>query len=341
MIKVKNLKKVYKQGNESFEALSDITLNVEKGEIFGFIGLSGAGKTSLVRCISTLETITEGEIYIDGVKVENYENTTKRKKEQEQDLKAAREKLGLVFQHFNLLNNSTVFENVAFPLEIKKVAKEEINKRVKEILELVGLSDKENSYPSQLSGGQKQRVGIARALVTNPSIVICDEATSALDPQTTQSILDLIKDINKKLNITFLIITHEMDVIKQICDKVAILEKGEVVECGDTVELYTSPKSKTAENFFDYEKVEIKEHYKGTVLRMTYQNEKVDNPVIYQVIKKYDTELSILSGTIERINGTTVGKLTVLLNGDEAAIKNSIAHLEESHVKCEVINYGQ
>ncbi len=341
MIKVNNLKKVYKQGNESFEALSNISLTVEKGEIFGFIGLSGAGKTSLVRCISTLETITEGEIYIDGVKVENYENTTKRKKEQEKDLKTAREKLGLVFQHFNLLNNSTVFENVAFPLEIKKAPKAEINKRVKEILELVGLSDKANNYPSQLSGGQKQRVGIARALVTNPSIVICDEATSALDPQTTQSILALIKDINRKLNITFLIITHEMDVIKQICDKVAILEKGEVVECGNTIDLYTAPKSKTAANFFDYEKVEIKDHYKGTVLRMTYQNEDVDNPVIYQVIKKYDTELSILSGTIETINGTTVGKLTVLLNGDENAVKNSIKHLEENHVKCEVINYGQ
>ncbi len=341
MIKVKNLKKVYKQGNESFEALSNISLNVEKGEIFGFIGLSGAGKTSLVRCISTLETITEGEIYIDGVKVENYENTTKRKKEQEKDLKAAREKLGLVFQHFNLLNNSTVFDNVAFPLEVKKVSKDEINKRVKEILDLVGLSDKANNYPSQLSGGQKQRVGIARALVTNPSIVICDEATSALDPQTTQSILAFIKDINKKLNITFLIITHEMDVIKQICDKVAILEKGEVVECGNTVDLYTAPKSKTAENFFDYEKVEIKQHYKGTVLRVTYQNEDVDNPVIYQVIKKYDSELSILSGTIETINGTTVGKLTVLLNGDDTAISNSIKYLEENHVKCEVINYGQ
>ncbi len=341
MIKVNNLRKIYKQGNLEFEALSNINLQVNKGEIFGFIGLSGAGKTSLVRCISTLETITEGEILIDGVKVENYDNTKKRKKVQEKELKVAREKLGLVFQHFNLLNNSTVYENVAFPLEVKKLSKSEIKERVKTMLELVGLSDKADSYPSQLSGGQKQRVGIARALVTNPSIVICDEATSALDPQTTQSILELIKDINKKLGITFLIITHEMDVIKQICDKVAILENGEVVEQGNTIDLYTSPKSKTAENFFDYEKVDIKEHYEGTVLRITYQNEEIDNPVVYQVIKQYDTEFSILSGTIETINGTTVGKLTVKLKGDYVVIQEAIKHLEENNVICEVINYGQ
>ncbi len=340
MIQVKNLRKVYKQGNESFEALKNINLTVEKGEIFGLIGLSGAGKTSLVRCISTLETITEGEILIDGVKVENYEYTNKRKKEQEKELKTAREKLGLVFQHFNLLNNSTVFDNVAFPLEIKKLPKEEIETRVNEMLKLLGLSDKANNYPSQLSGGQKQRVGIARALVTKPSIVICDEATSALDPQTTQSILDLIKDINKMLGITFLIITHEMDVIKKICDKVAILENGEVVEQGNTLDLYTTPKSTTAANFFDYEKVEIKEHYDGTVLRITYQSDEIDSPVIYQVIKKYDTEFSILSGTIETINGTTVGKLTVKMKGDEKVIQESIQHLEENNVICEVISNG-
>ncbi len=342
MIKVKNLKKVYTQNNESFEALRNINLEVEQGEIFGFIGLSGAGKTSLVRCISTLESITEGEIYIDGVKVENYDTETKKSKTEkvqiEKSLKNAREKLGLVFQHFNLLNNSTVYENVAFPLRIQKVKKAQINKRVLEILELVGLSDKLNSYPSQLSGGQKQRVGIARALVTNPKIVICDEATSALDPQTTKSILQLIKDVNQKLGITFLIITHEMDVIKQVCDKVAILEDGEVVEQGDTLTLYAEPKSKTAANFFDYETTEIKEHYlDGTILRLTFLNNEIDNPILYNVIKSCDTEISVISGFIEDIGGATVGKLTVRVLGNSNDVVKAIKNIEAHNVKCEVI----
>lgn len=341
MIKVKNLRKVYTQDNKQFEALKNINLTVERGEIFGFVGASGAGKTSLVRCISTLETITEGEIYIEDIKLENYDNQ-KKTKEQNKSLKDARENLGLVFQHFNLLNNSTVFDNVAFPLEIKKISKSEIEERVTKMLDLVGLTDKKDSYPKQLSGGQKQRVGIARALVTNPNIVICDEATSALDPETTKSILQLIKDINKKLGITVLVITHEMDVIKQICDKVAILENGEIIEQGDTLSLYTNPTSSTASKFFDYETPDIKEHYEGgTVVRISYHNKDIDSPIIYKVIKKYDTELSILSGTIENINGSTVGKLTIRLEGDKSKIEDTINHLQENNVKCEIVSFKE
>lgn len=344
MIEVRNLEKIYLDGKESLVAIKDISLSVKKGEIFGFIGLSGAGKTTLVRCISTLVPITSGEIFVDGIKVENYDNSSKRskkeKKSDEKSLQIAREKLGLVFQHFNLLNNATVFDNIAFPLQIKKVDKKELTQRVNNILELVGLTDKKDVYPKQLSGGQKQRVGIARALVTNPSILICDEATSALDPQTTKSILELIKNINKKLGITVLIITHEMEVIKQICDKVAIIEDGIVAEVGDTIELYTDPKSITAKNFFAYESSTAREHFiGGSVIRVTYCNEEIDNPIIYKVIKEYNTEMSILSGTIETINSATVGKLTIRLTGKESEIETVIKQLEANNVKCEVVSY--
>ena len=242
MIRITGLSKVYSSSKGDFKALSDISLTIEDGEIYGIIGLSGAGKSSLLRCINMLERPTSGSVEIEGVDMTELSESQIREK---------RKKIGMVFQHFNLLMNSTVFDNIAFPMKIAKKSKEEIRERVESLLQTVNLSQKANSYPSQLSGGEKQRVGIARALANSPDILLCDEATSALDPSTTDSILTLIRDINKELGITVVIITHEMDVIKKVCTRVAVLEKGIVAEEKATRELIKAPQSNTARRFLE------------------------------------------------------------------------------------------
>lgn len=242
MISITGLSKVYSSSEGDFKALSDISLTIEDGEIYGIIGLSGAGKSSLLRCINMLERPTSGSVKIDGVDMTSLSESQIREK---------RKKIGMVFQHFNLLMNSTVFDNIAFPMRIAKKSKEEIRERVESLLQTVNLSQKANSYPSQLSGGEKQRVGIARALANSPDILLCDEATSALDPSTTDSILSLIRDINNKLGITVVIITHEMDVIKKVCTRVAVLEKGIVAEEKGIKELIKAPQSNTARRFLE------------------------------------------------------------------------------------------
>ena len=233
MIEVKNLTKIFNTVNQEIVALDDVSLHVEKGEIFGIIGLSGAGKSTLIRCINMLEKPTKGSVVIDGIEITALEP---------QDLRSARQKIGMIFQHFNLLSSRTVFDNVIFPLEIAGVPKKEAGKRVEELLDLVGLSDRAKSYPSQLSGGQKQRVGIARALANSPKILLSDEATSALDPQTTRSILDLLKDINHRYNLTILLITHDMNVIKETCDRVAVIDNSRIVEVGRVINIFPTPK---------------------------------------------------------------------------------------------------
>lgn len=242
MIKISNLSKEYNTPYGKVSALKNINLEVEKGDIFGIIGFSGAGKSTLIRCINRLEEPDSGEIVVDGV------DLTKLNKK---SLNKARKKIGMIFQQFNLLDSRTVYQNIAFPLELEGINKKEIKQRVEEILELVDLSDKRNAYPSQLSGGQKQRVGIARALANKPDILLSDEATSALDPLTTFSILELLKDINQKLNITIVLITHELEVIKYICKNTAVIEKGEITEQGETEELFDNPKSETLRRFLD------------------------------------------------------------------------------------------
>jgi D-methionine transport system ATP-binding protein len=283
MIEIKNLYKTYESDGQKVEALKGLNVGIQSGDIFGFIGLSGAGKTSLVRCISALEPVTSGEILIDNTDLASQKGAA---------LRELRKKFGLVFQHFNLLMNSTVYKNIAFPLEVANYPKNRRKERVLELLDVVGLSDKKDAYPSRLSGGQKQRVGIARALAADPRFVICDEATSALDPATTMSILHLIKDINKKLGITFIIITHEMSVIKEICTKVAIMEGGKIIESGDVVELCVWPKTETAKQFFKTAEInlnnkayELARQKQGEIVKATFIGENAPDPYICNIIK--------------------------------------------------------
>lgn len=337
MVLIENLVKTYNQGQNEVKALKGIDLYIDKGEIFGIIGLSGAGKSSLVRCLNLLETPTSGNIKIDD------KDMIKLSKK---ELREARKKIGMVFQHFNLLSNSTIYENVAFPMRIDNKPKDYIDKRVKELLELVGLLDKKDMYPSMLSGGQKQRVGIARAIANNPSIVICDEATSALDPETTKSILSLLKDINKKLGITIIIITHEMDVIKHICNRVAILEEGKIAECGLVSDVFVKPKTKIARSFFDSVDVKLDNDVykkaldgKGIVIKGIFIGETSTAPYISKMIAKYNVEASILLGNIQHLDDTLIGTLVIKITGEDNNIQSAIKYLQENNVLVEEVNY--
>ncbi|WP_461205425.1 methionine ABC transporter ATP-binding protein [Clostridium sp. DL1XJH146] len=337
MIEIKNLNKKYISKEKSFEALKNINLSIEHGDIFGIIGLSGAGKSTLIRCINMLERPTSGEIIIDGkdiVKVGTKE------------LREMRKKIGMIFQHFNLLMNSTVYENIAFPLKISGISKKEIDIKVKKLLEVVDLEDKKDSYPAQLSGGQKQRVGIARALANDPEIILCDEATSALDPNTTQSILELLEEINKKFNITIIVITHEMDVIKNLCNKVAVLEQGSVVEEGDVVSVFSNPKTDILRSFLQENKyflpedvlsIEKNEGIEQKVLKIHFVGERSKEPIISDMVKKFDVDVSILAGNIENIKDTNLGHLIIKISGKEESITSSVNYLKDIKLTVEVI----
>ncbi len=335
MIVVKDLTKTYKMQDKNVHALNGINLQIRKGEIFGVIGLSGAGKSSLVRCISSIEKPTSGEIIIDGQDIS---------KLNENELRESRKSIGMIFQHFNLLMNRTVFENIAFPLEIHNADKSKIISRVNELMELVGLTEKKDAYPSMLSGGQKQRVGIARALASNPKILICDEATSALDPMTTASILALLKEINQKLEITILVITHEMSVIKEICSKVAILENGIIIEESDVVSAFVKPKTELGKSFFEdknlrlshkvYEKILLQNNI---ILKINFIGDNSVDPFISTAIKKFGVDIAILAGNIQEISNSVIGTLIVEIKGDEAGIKNAIDYFNSEKLLVEVI----
>jgi D-methionine transport system ATP-binding protein len=328
VIRLKNLTKIYKKGKHEVTALKNINLEVSKGSIHGIIGLSGAGKSSLIRCINRLEEPTSGEIWIDGINLMSLNN---------KNLRNARKRMGMIFQGFNLLWSKTVFDNIAFPLKLSRLPEAQIKERVISLLELVELSDKANSYPSQLSGGQKQRVGIARALANEPNILLCDEATSALDPKTTKQILTLLKSINQSLGITVIVVTHEMDVIKEICDYVTILEGGEIIEEGNTIDVFSKPSNEITKHFVESPNYLPKDLVDDITMSLSFMKGSAKIPIISKLIKEFDIDVNILSGQIEYIQNEPLGKLTIGISNISDNLDDIISYFESNNVKVEVI----
>ena len=340
MIVIDQLSKVFKTKEHELKAVDDLSLSIEKGEIFGVIGYSGAGKSTFIRLINRLEEPTSGTVEIEG------QNITGLSK---QDLRVKRQEIGMIFQHFNLLWSRTVEENIAFPLEIAGTSKAEINTRVQELIDLVGLTGKEKNYPSQLSGGQKQRVGIARALANKPKVLLCDEATSALDPETTDSILALLVDINEKLGLTIILITHEMHVIQKICHNVAVMEAGRVVEQGNVLEVFSHPKKPVTKKFVEQvmgkpdeeltDDLLIKHIPDGHVLKLTFVKETANQAIISEVAKHYDVDINIIQGNIKQTQEGAYGSLYVQMTGDLPAVEQAIEFIRSTSVDVEVISH--
>lgn len=341
MIELKDIDVVFKQKDNVVTAVKDVNLSINRGEIFGIVGYSGAGKSTLVRTINLLQRPTRGSVIVNG---QNLIELTPA------ELRNARKKIGMIFQHFNLMNSRTIFDNVAFPLKGSGLSKKEVAHKVAELLNLVGLKEKSDSYPSQLSGGQKQRVAIARALANDPDVLLCDEATSALDPKTTSSILKLLKELNQKLNITMVVITHEMAVVKDLCDRVAVMENGHVLEEGSILEIFTQPKQRLTKEFintathFDQEIELVLKHpqtisisHESELARLTYTGNQTTQPFITEIIREFGIEINILYGHIEIIQNTPVGNLLVALKGEPQKIKAATEFLKEHSVKVDSV----
>ncbi|MFG1173628.1 methionine ABC transporter ATP-binding protein MetN [Erwiniaceae bacterium CAU 1747] len=342
MIKLSNITKVFQQGSRTITALSDVSLHVPAGQIYGVIGSSGAGKSTLIRCVNLLERPTSGKVLVD-----NQDLTTLSSGQ----LTLARRQIGMIFQHFNLLNSRTVAGNVALPLELGNMSKAEIKNRVVELLELVGLADKHDSWPANLSGGQKQRVAIARALASNPKILLCDEATSALDPATTRSILELLKDINRRLGITILLITHEMDVVKRICDRVAVISDGKLIEQDTVSEVFSHPKTPLAQQFIQSTlHLDIPEDYlqrlsseasesRVPLLRLEFTGQSVDAPLLSESARRFNVNNNIISAQMDYAGGVKFGIMLAEIHGSVDDTQAAIAFLQQNHVKVEVLGY--
>lgn len=343
MITIEGLSKYFTSKKQRITAVDDLTLNIKEGEIFGVIGYSGAGKSTFVRLLNRLEDPSGGRVVIDNQEITKL-NTKK--------LRLARQEIGMIFQHFNLLWSRTVRDNIAFPLEIAGVAKVERQERVQELINLVGLSGREDAYPSQLSGGQKQRVGIARSLANNPKVLLCDEATSALDPETTNSILDLLVDINEKLGLTIILITHEMHVIRKICNQVAVMEQGKIVEQGEVLDVFRRPRETVTRKFVEQvmgaddedDSVShlIETYDQGIIIRLHFIGETANQALISQVAKKFDIDINILQGKITQTQVAAYGTLFVQVEGDSEEINRAVSFIhDETSVEVEVVRNAE
>lgn len=337
MIEFKDVNKTFRKRSTEIQALKDVSFKVETQEIFGVIGYSGAGKSTLIRLVNKLENVTSGEVIVDGHNIDQYSK---------KELRKVKKNIGMIFQHFNLLNSKTVFSNVAMPLILEGKDKKYIKDKVEEMLNFVGLGDKGKQYPNELSGGQKQRVAIARALVTDPKILLCDEATSALDPATTDSILRLLKRVNETFEVTILLITHEMSVIQKICDKVAVMEQGQVIEIGSVLDVFSHPKTETAKNFVstvistdisdkmihllptDQDYLDVKVYLEGAQLGLS---------VIQTLIKNFNLDVNVIYASMSDIQDTSVGYLTLRIKGPQEEKQRAFDYLKTHHIEFEEV----
>lgn len=329
MIELQNVSKHFDTATATVEAVNNVSLKIEKGDIFGIIGLSGAGKSTLVRCINLLERPTSGRVLFDGIDLVSLSPVELRQK---------RRKISMIFQSFNLLSQRTALKNICYPMEISGLPKEKRIAKAKELLEIVGLSDRTNAYPAQLSGGQKQRVAIARALATDPQVLLCDEATSALDPNTTRSILALLKEINEKLGVTIIVITHEMKVVEQICNRVAVLDRGYVAETGNVRDVFLSPKSEIARDLI-LPKSEVDTNFKGgKIIRLVFDGQSSFEPVVANICLECRAAVNIMGADTKDIGGKAFGQILLQLPEDENVVLRIRNYLDSRKLKYEEVH---
>ena len=342
LIQLTDVKKSFDVKKQTIHAVDGVSLTVDKGDIYGIVGYSGAGKSTLVRLLNGLELATSGSVIVDGQNIGILKN---------KELRDFRKNVGMIFQHFNLLWSRTVLENIELPMELAGISKQKRQQKAQELLALVNLEGRGDAYPAQLSGGQKQRVGIARALANDPKILLCDEATSALDPQTTDEVLELLLDINQKVNLTIVLITHEMNVIRKICNKVAVMEAGKIVEEGQVSEVFRNPQQAVTKRFVqqDLKPSEdpkevlqefIAENPNGVLATLVFKADNANEPVISQAIRQFDVDINVVYGNIRRSKEDSFGSLTVLITGKEDAIDQTMAFFSAQQVGVEVLHRG-